>query len=388
MTTARIGIDYTAAIHQTAGIGRYVRELTRALADWLPGANVCLFVAAAGRADLPPYPGGFTYRPSRLSERNHARLWHRLRLPLPIELWTGPLDLFHATDFTLPPTHRNTKTVLTIHDLAFERYPAETMPGMQRFLSTVVPRSLSRADHVIAVSEATRKDLIELCDTPPEKITVVPNGVSPRFRPLTASEIGEQAQKETAIRAKYGLPDGPLVLTVGTLQPRKNHQRLVQAFAQVREPATLVIAGGRGWAYNTTHNEVTRLGLTDRVVFAGFIDDADLPALYRTATVFAYPALYEGFGLPPLEAMACGVPVLAANTSSLPEVIGEAGLLVDPFDVEGLAAGLEKLLGDEALRASLREKGITRAGGFTWAQAAEKVWGIYQALLDQPHNTL
>src|SRR5574341_85765 len=189
---ARIGIDYTAALNQSAGIGRYVRELTAALADYVGSAGaqehapLGLFVVGARLSPLPSTPPGCEFCFSSLSERTHARLWHRLQLPLPVELWTGPLDLFHATDFSLPPTSPHARTVLTIHDLSFERYPGDTMPGMLGYLRRVVPRSARRADHVIAVSEATRRDLMELYQLPSEKISVIPHGVSPRFQPLAS----------------------------------------------------------------------------------------------------------------------------------------------------------------------------------------------------------
>jgi glycosyltransferase involved in cell wall biosynthesis len=370
----RIGIDYTAAIHQTAGIGRMVREVTRALSDQRPGADVRLFVAGAPRR-LPAFPGGYRYCPSRLSERSHARLWHRLHLPAPVELWTGRLDLYHATDFALPPTLPGARTVLTIPDLAFERYPDDAMPGMLHYLKTVVPRAAARADHIIAISQATREELIHIYGMPPDRITAVPLGVDSRFNAHPSPDGA------AALRRKYSLPDRPLILTVGTLQPRKNHLRLVQAFARVRADAALVIAGGAGWLYDAVHEEVEKLGLSDRVIFTGFLDDADLPALYRAAALLAYPALYEGFGLPVLEAMACGTPVLTSAISSLPEVAGDAALLVNPLDVQAIASGIERLLNDEAMRAALREKGAARAAEYTWARTAERVWSIYERLL-------
>ncbi len=374
-----IGIDYTAAIHQRAGIGRYVRELVRALGEVYPGSDVRLFVAGAQQRDLPPYPSGYAYCPSPISERNHARLWHRLRLPLPVELWTGRLGLFHATDFSLPPTRRGCRTILTVHDLAFERYPDETMPGMLGYLRQVVPRSVRRADCVIADSEATRRDLIDLYDTPPEKTRVVYPGVDARFNP-------HHTPSDQKVRARYGLPAGPLVLTVGTMQPRKNHPRLVAAcaaaFAQVREPTTLVIAGDKGWSDEIVYAEVERCGLAERVIFTGFVEDGDLPALYRAATLFVYPALYEGFGLPVLEAMACGAPVITSNVSSLPEVTGpEAALLIDPLDVEAMAGAIVKLLQDADLRETLRQRGIARAAEFPWARTADAVGNLYETLL-------
>lgn len=375
----RIAVDYTAAIHQRAGIGRYVRELARALAISLPagwGTPLRLFVAGARGIRLPPAPAGCLYATSSLSERMHARLWHRLRLPLPVELWTGRLHLFHATDFALPPTLPIAQTVLTVHDLAFERYPQDTMPGMLRYLHRVVPRSVRRADCVIVPSEATRRDLINLYGAPSHKVRLVYPGVEERFCPT-----GDAAEA-AALRARYRLPDAPLVLTVGTLQPRKNHLRLVQALARIADRAALVIAGGRGWGYESVHEEIGRLGLEGRVTFTGFVDDADLPALYRMATVFVYPALYEGFGLPVLEAMACGVPVVASNVSSLPEVTGpDAALLVDPHDVESIAAALRRLLDEADLRQTLRQRGLARAAAFSWQRTAAQVWALYAELL-------
>ncbi len=375
-----IGIDYTAAAHQSAGIGRFVRELTRALAGQHPEQDVRLFVTGARACDLPPYPGRFEYRTSRLSERNHTRLWHRLRLPLPVEWWTGDIDLFHATDFTLPPTRRKTRTVLTIPDLSYERYPSETMPGMLKYLQTVVPRSVERADHVIAISETTRADLVELYGVAPNKVSAISLGVDPRF------SIQRTEQQVRLLREKYRLPEGPFVLTVGTMQPRKNHRRLIEAFYRLPESLrmafTLVIAGGKGWGYDEVEEYVRQLGPDRRVVFTGFVDDGDLPALYRAAAVFAYPALYEGFGLPVLEAMASGVPVLTSNVSSLPEVTGPvAAELVDPLDVESIRDGLERLLDDPDRRSRLRELGIERAASYTWERTADEVWAVYERLL-------
>lgn len=376
MDTLPIGIDYTAAVHQKAGIGRSVRELVRALVEQQPNAAIRLFVASAPRdRKLPPAPGGAGYRPTSLSERTFQRLWHRLRLRLPVELWTGRIGLFHATDFVLPPTRKHTRTVVTVHDLAFERYPDETMPGMLGFLKRTVPRSAREADRVIAVSEATRQDLIELYGIPQDRIAVIHHGVRSVFSPQP--EPGEVER----LRARYKIPSGPLVLTVGTLQPRKNHLRLVQAFAQIKEPATLVIAGPPGWSYADVRDEVVRLKIHKRVCFAEWVYDEDLPALYRMATVFVFPSLCEGFGLPILEAMASGVPVIASQVSSMPEVVGDAGVLIDPLDIDDMAQAIDALLADRNRRDELCRTGTARAQQFTWAAAAEKTWAIYQSLM-------
>lgn len=375
--TTRIGLDYTAALHQSAGIGRYTRELVQALAANPAEFAYHLFVADAGKVARPALPGpNFSWQPSRLTERWLARLWFRLRLPLWIESWTGPLDLFHAPDFFLPPVRPGTPTLLTVHDLSFVREPETVMPGMTRHLNQWVPRSARRADHVIAVSEATRRDLIELYQIPADKITVLYHGISTHFKPV------EQADRLAAVRQKYGLGERPFILSVGTIQPRKNYRRLIQAFAHLDESMALVIVGSKGWHYEDVFEEVARQGLTERVHFPGFVDDADLPALYSAASLFVYPSLYEGFGLPALEAMACGTPVVASHQSALPEVVGEAGLLVNPRDVDALAAAMSQLLADTELRQKFAHAGQIRAASFTWPDMAAKLLALYRQLIE------
>ncbi|MCG3209413.1 MAG: D-inositol-3-phosphate glycosyltransferase [Anaerolineae bacterium] len=371
----RIGVDYTAAIHQSAGIGRYTRELVQALAGLAADIEVRLFAADARRAELPPQPApNFSWHTTRLTERWLARLWFRLQLPLPINLWTGPLNLYHATDFFLPPLNRATKSLVTVHDLSFVRHPESVMPGMTRHLNTWVPRSVQRADHVIAVSEATRQDLIELYGTLPEKISVLYHGVSAHFKPITAPANLAQ------IRRKYGLGNAPFILSLGTIQPRKNYLRLVQAFARLNRDTRLVIVGGRGWDSAALLAEIDNLGLAGRVLFPGYAPDDDLPALYSAATLFVYPSLYEGFGLPALEAMACGTPVVASCRSALPEVVGQAGLLVNPEDVDEMQQAIAALLADDSRRARLAAAGINQAAKFTWPAMAGQLVQLYQRL--------
>ena len=376
MTT--IGIDYTAAVHQSAGIGRYTRELVRALAACSAGSNrpqYRLFVAAGAGLE-PQLPGpAFTWHTTRLTKRWLERLWYRLRMPLPIETWTGPVDLFHQPDFVLPPVRAGTPTVLTVHDLSFVREPDSVMPGMTRHLNKWVPWSVEQASHVIAVSEATRRDLVELYQTPPEKISVLYHGVGPEFKPIA------QADCLAAVRQKYGLGQQPFVLSVGTIQPRKNYRRLIQAFAQIEPDYALVIAGSQGWHFESILTEVQKLGLEQRVFLLNFVAEADLPALYCAASLFVYPSLYEGFGLPALEALACGAPVVASNRSALPEVVGQAGLLVDPLDVTAIAAAMSTVLADGGLRQKLVAAGPIQAAKFSWTDMATKLLNLYQTLL-------
>jgi glycosyltransferase involved in cell wall biosynthesis len=381
------GIDYTAAIHQSAGIGRYTREMVTALARSDSETSYRLFVAGAGQDFAqdknlyPSLPGpNFTWRPTRLTERWLARLWYRLRLPLWIEAWTGQLDLFHAADFVLPPVKPGTRAIVTIHDLSFVRYPDLVMPGMETHLNKWVPHSVRRANHVIAVSEATRQDLIALYQTPPEKITTLYHGVTPGFKPVV------DPTALAAVRQKYRLGENPFILSVSTIQPRKNYKRLIQAFAQIDSPFLLVIGGDKGWHYQDIFAAVDKLGLEKRVLFPGFVADADLPALYSAASLFAYPSLYEGFGLPLLEAMACGTPVVTSNQSSLPEVVGEAALLIDPYDVDALAAAMRQVLTDTDLQQKLSQAGQIQAKQFTWSKMATKLTNLYQKTLKKEHS--
>ena len=381
---ARITIDYTPAVNQSAGIGRLPREVVRAL----PSANPpVLSLSKDGRAsqdktprqftlftmgraaDAPP---GFKSKSSFLSDRWFHRMWFRAGLRMPVEVFCGGCDLYYATDFLLPPTLPNTRRVLTVHDLTFERDPASAVPTLLTFLKRVVPDSVKRAHHIVADSRATARDLSELYAVPPQKITVIHSGVQPRF-------FADGKPAESPINQ-------PFILTVGTMQKRKNHITLVRAFAKLLgmglAPApVLAIAGGKGWLYEDVLAEIKKLGIEDHVKFLGFVNDADLPALYRAARVFAFPSIYEGFGLPVLEAMAAGTPVVSSNASSLPEVVGDCGLMVNPLDVDGLAAALRTAWSDEAYRADVIPRAISRAKIFTWQKAAAQLMDVYERTL-------
>ncbi len=372
-----IGIDYTPAYEQGGGIGRYVRELIAALALQDTDTQYCLFVEGATRKPLPSRPGpNFRWAGARITPEWFARVWHRARIPIPVETWTGRVKLFHATDFVLPPTLPNTTTVLTVHDLSFVRAPDTASPSLKRYLDQVVPRSVRRADHILADSQATKDDLVELYKVKPDKISVLLSGVNSRFQPI------RDADTLDAVRKRYGIGTDPFILSVGTVQPRKNYIRLIEALGQLPDKqAHLVIAGGRGWLQAPIYAAVESLELKDRVHFIGFADDADLPALYSAARCVAIPSLYEGFGLPVLEAMACGTPVVTSNVSSLVEVAGNAALLVDPLSVEQIASALTWLLGDEDLRARLIEEGHRQARRFTWDQSASQLHTLYYGLL-------
>jgi glycosyltransferase involved in cell wall biosynthesis len=376
-----IGIDVTAAVTQGAGIGRYTRELVQALLAGDDGNAYRLFSARPpAQPPVPePLPQGphITLHTAPLTDRWLYRIWHRLRLPLPIQFFTGPLDLFHSPDFVLPPLRARTPSLLTVHDLSFVHYPETFTPALVSYLNRVVPASIDRATHVLADSEATRRDLETIWSVPAEKITVLYSGVHERFQPVTRSG------KLAAARQKYGIGPVPYVFAVSTVQPRKNYTMLIRAFRPVaeRHPHHLIIAGGKGWLYEDVLAEVARQRLEERVHFIGFVADVDLPALYSDASLFVFPSLYEGFGLPLLEAMACGVPVVSSDASSLPEVAGDAAVLLSPHDQEAWSAALDRLLDDAPERTRLVASGFRQARRFRWQQAAAQLRTLYGQML-------
>ena len=377
----RIGIDVTSALTQGGGIGRYTRELVQALALVDKKHDYHLFSARPPDTlpvpdPLPPHPN-FHHHPAPISEQWLYRFWYRLNLPLPVQWFTGPLALFHSPDFVLPPVSGRIPTLLTVHDLSFHHYPEYFTPALVNYLNRVVPRSVARATHILADSQATKDDLCTIWQVAAANIAVLYSGVSPAFKPV------QNPDELTAVRQKYGLGDWPYPFSVSTIQPRKNYQMLIRAFKSLTHswPHHLVIAGGKGWLYEEILAEVEKQGLQERVHFLGFVADADLPALYTQATLLLFPSFYEGFGLPLLEAMACGVPVVSSNASCLPEVVGEAGRLLSPHDETGWTTTVHKLLLDGRERGRMVANGFRQAHQFTWKKAARQLIEIYQGLL-------
>ena len=369
----RIGIDYTAAAKQRAGIGRITRELVRALAE-IDRKNEYLLIHTRGTEIGEGFPPNFSAFTLPFDERMATLLWQRLSLPMPIDFLTGQLALFHSPDFVLPPLRRG-KSLVTIHDLTFLIHPECADPRLVKYLGSRVPRAIERASMVLADSECTKKDLVRLLGAPVEKIEVVYGGVSPVFSSVTDESLLYQIQK------KYGI-DRPFILSVGRLEPRKNLGRLIDAYRLLRQetnlPHRLLLAGEEGWLYDSLFVQVEKLELKSDVIFLGFVPDEELPALFSLADVFAFPSLYEGFGLPPLEAMACGAPVVASDTSCLPEVLSEAALFVDPTDVRALAETLHRVLIDEELRQEMSKRGLGRAAQFSWSASAQKLLSVYE----------
>jgi glycosyltransferase involved in cell wall biosynthesis len=279
-------------------------------------------------------------------------------------------DLMHGPVF-VGPLLTHCPFVITIHDLSFIRFPALFRPTKRMYLTAMTRLSARRARRLIAVSAHAAGESTRLLGVPRDRVDVVYHGVDPIFHPLPDDDVA-------AFRRQKGLPER-FVLFVGTLEPRKNLVRLVEAFARIRHrDVALVLVGGKGWLYDELFARVEALGLDHDVLFPGYVARDALPLWYNAATAFAYPSLYEGFGLPVLEAQACGTPVLTSNASSLPEAAGDGALMVDPYDVLALTAGLDRLLTDGTLRQELRERGLAHAGRFSWSRTAQETACVYR----------
>lgn len=379
----RIAIDYTAATRQAAGIGNYVRSLVDAMLAQDDTNQYTLLTSGRPPRERPfPTAKNVRGRSLIIPDRYLNILWYRWRLPISATFFTGQVDIYHGPDFVLPPLNGKLRKVVTVHDLAFLEHPEYAVPELAAYLKKVVPEAVEAADVVASVSQTTRQTLIEHFQTPPEKITLVPNGIRSYFRRITDPVLLE------ATRHKFGLKS-PLVLGVGTQEPRKNHPGLIKAFHKAvstgnksTRPAMLALAGGSGWLYEETEQIVAELKLEKKVRFLGRVSDLELMMLYSLADVFVFPSFYEGFGVPPLEAMACGTPVITSNTSSLPEVVGDAAIMVNPRKINEIASAINRVLENKQLQEDLRQKGYTRAAHFTWVRSAQKMLSIYTQLYE------
>jgi len=360
------------ATYRAAGASRYIYQLL----EHLPAVdrNLRLHAYLADpRVALP----GWTYHRSRWPTWRPAVriLWEQVALP--IEARRDGLRLVHAP-FCVGPLSGSCPLVVSIHDLSFYRYPELCQPANRRYLQQATRLSAQRARLVLASSASTRDDVVEILKVPHERVAVVHLGVDDTLRPVT------DRQRLTAFRESHGLPEH-MILYLGTLEPRKNLPTLLGAYARLcGQPGfahRLVIAGGKGWYYDEVEAAVQRYGLADRVLFPGYVADAELPLWYSAADLFVYPSLYEGFGLPPLEALACGTPVVTSSVSSLPEVVGDAALTVPPLDEGGLATAMERLLNDGELAATFRERGLRRAAEMSWRRVARETAQQYRKVL-------
>lgn len=373
----------TSPTYRGAGINGYEHHLLRAMAALaeeprVPGVAV-RFTALVGDRRWHPPSGLHVHHTLWPTEHPLLRiLWEQAVQPRVLHHLRA--DLVHSLAFVGPLWGPNIPQIVTVHDLSFVRFPETLPPWKARYLTWFTRRSVQRARWVITVSENTRQDVIQHFRVPPERVVSVPNGVESRFRPLPAGEVA-------AWRQGQRLPER-FLLYLGTLQPRKNLEMLVDAYALWRRRAALadreiplVLAGARGWYYERLLARVAVHGLEDHVLFPGYVPSEELPYWYNAATLFLYPSRFEGFGLPVLEAMACGTPVIAAHAASLPEVVGGAGRLVPPDDVAGWAATIGELLEDRTQCRALGEAGTAHARTFSWETTARRTLQVYARAL-------
>ena len=381
----RVALDGQPLLAPLAGVGHYTRQLVHALARVGPEHHFYVVTPPAlrvlgrrrvRRADFPEPNVELIVPGWRASMR--AAVARRLgRSP---EIGRGvdpPGDVFHATNHMFPFRLRRARSVLTIHDVTVLLFPEWHPPARRALLGRALGPAAGRADRIVAPSHHTRMDILKLLPVEPERVVVVPEGIDPAFEPRPEAEVAARL-------APLGLRKGEYLLFLGTIEPRKNLTRLLQAAeAAGPEIGQLVLAGGHGWSDAAIRAAIARLGRAGGVRALGYVPDGLRPPLLAGARAFVYPSLYEGFGLPPLEAMACGTPVLTSNVSALPEVLGDAALYVDPTDVSALAAALTRLWRDDALRADLRARGLAHVSQFSWDRTARLTLDVYRRVLEE-----
>lgn len=319
-----------------------------------------------------------------ISERVFKLLSLVVELPY-IWFFREKRDITHFCNYVVPLGVRG-KKVVTVHDLAFREFPETVRGRTMVMLKRNLKRSLRRADAIVTVSEFTKKELMKYYDIASEKIAVVPNGVDTAQYHLNYSSEQIQGAKK-----KYSI-EGSYFLYLGTLEPRKNLRGLLLAYKKFyeerkdtgKEIPKLVLAGGKGWMYDEIFQTAEEISLKDHVIFTGYVDDQDKAPLMCGASVFCFPSLYEGFGMPPLESMACGTPVLTSNNSSLKEVTEDAAIQVDPYDLDQMAQKMAELCDNNDLGQQLRERGIKQAEKYSWSNAVEKLWEVYQRVAGEP----
>ncbi|HZE68733.1 MAG TPA: glycosyltransferase family 1 protein [Pyrinomonadaceae bacterium] len=370
----RIAIDAHSVGAGLAGNESYATNLIEALAEIDPVNQYTLYVTKREAVDR------FSNRWPNFTVRTTLPHTPLIRIPLTLsaELRKNPVDILHV-QFTSPP-FAPCPVVVSIHDLSFEHLPQTFNRRSRTQLRLTVRRSARKAARIIALSEHARQDIISTYGISPESITAIPLAAPETFQPVTDTT---ELQR---VRDIYGI-EGDYILSVSSIQPRKNLGRLIASYSYLRRVRPnsklpkLVLVGKRAWLYDETLRAIQDNGLLDSIIVTGYVPQGDLPALYSGAVCFVYPSYFEGFGLPPLEAMKCGVPVIVGNRTSLPEVVGDAGLLVDPFEVEALSSAIERLIDNPECRDDLRGKGLAQARKFDWRETARRTLAVYKEVV-------
>lgn len=372
----RIALDATSVPEQPAGAGVYAIELTRALVERHPAQDgYLLFARGAWPYEIVAERKNWRIERPAVASRAGRLAWEQARLPG--RLSALGIDVLHSTHHTLPLFGVRCRRVVTVHDVTFFRIP-KRYPALRRlYMQTLTRHSARIADAIIVPSNAVRTDVITRLRVHESRVTTVYEAAGPNYQPVEPAVAAEVA-------ARYGMTE-PFLLSVGSMEPGKNRPRLLRAIRRAVDAGSdlrLLVAGQPAWRYEGENALVRELGLGDRVRFAGYVPAADLPALYSAAQAFVFPSLYEGFGLPVIEAMACGTPVLTSDRSATSEVAGDAAVLVDPYSIDAIAGGLARLASDPALRADLGARGLSRAAAFSWRRAADETHAVYRRVLD------
>lgn len=367
-----------APTYRGAGISRYIRNLITYL---LLARSDDRFTVFLGDGNLPSdwrCADSLSAVVSRLpTVKPIVRVsWEQFIQP--VEVWRRRIDVLHSMGYVKPVVSR-CPSVVTVYDLSFLVYPDTFNRANQLYLSLLTRYSVRQANRIIAISSSTKQDLVRILGVPAERVAVVYPGVEDCFRP----ERDQRRLKEFRYRQQL---TEPFILFFGTLEPRKGADTLLEAYALLRKetnlPHSLVLGGAKGWLSERIFDRVRELGLEQSVRFTGYVPQEEQPLWYNCADLFVYPSLYEGFGFPPLEAMACGTPVVTSNVSSLPEVVGDAARLVEPGKAADLFEAMATVLSDEDRRRQMAQRGLARAGAFSWSEAARSTLDIYQAVGD------
>lgn len=372
----KIGLDIQPILKDKTGVGWYTQKIVENLQS-----NIFEFEGYGfnflnrNRIDDEVKNLNFNYKINSLMPYGvYRRIWHILPVSFNA-LFESDADIFHFFNYIVPPKIRG-RIIVTIYDMVYKLFPETMARSNYKRLEKELKSSADRADKIVTISMNSKKEIMEYLDVAEDRIDIVYPGIDAN---IYSKDFPPQRFEET--KAKYRLPSR-YILYLGTLEPRKNIGRIIDAYVlfikEADEEINLVIAGKKGWMFDEIFKKVEDYGLEDKIIFTGYVDEGDKPLIYKMSDLFIFPSLYEGFGMPVLEAMAAGVPVITSNTSALPEVAGDAALLINPLDVEDIAYAIKKLMKDEALRNSLIQKGQKRSRDFSWKKSAEKLLDIYR----------
>jgi glycosyltransferase involved in cell wall biosynthesis len=373
----KIGIDGSPILKEKTGVGNYVYNLIKWLGNIDSVNEYSIFLNSfKGSFNANIKYQNFKIKRFRIPGKILMLSWGYLKFP-PIDLLTGKFDIFHSTNFIIPPKKEG-KIIITIHDLYFMKYPENTELFGGRYFKRFLPSNINKVDKIIAVSRSTKRDIINILGVNEDKIEVIYEGVDNIFKPIN------DRVKVLKIKDRYSLPD-KFILFVGSIEPRKNILSLIKSFSLIRSKIEhkLVVVGSKGWGYKNIFDAIDSLNLRKSVMFTGYVPEYDLPYIYNASDLFVFPSFYEGFGLPVLEAMACGIPVIASNRSSIPEIIGDSGIVIDPDNIHELKDAMLNLLNNDELKKRLIDKGIKRASMFSWEKTAYNTLDLYKSVINE-----